>query len=54
MAIALIPLTETMRKNAAYERQFYDKPYEIFDSLTAAIEWVQTILKKIRNLEASE
>ncbi|MFB9056556.1 hypothetical protein ACFFU9_07330 [Mariniflexile ostreae] len=46
LAIALIPLTASMRKSAEYERQFYDKPYEIFDSLIPAILWVQKILKK--------
>ncbi|WP_047546860.1 hypothetical protein [Psychroserpens sp. Hel_I_66] len=46
VAIAMIPKTATMRKNAEYERQFYDKPYEIFDSLTDAISWVQSHLGK--------
>lgn len=51
MAIAMIPLTETMRSNAEYERQFFDKPYEIFDSLSAAIKWVHSILKSEENLK---
>lgn len=46
IAIAMIPKTDVMRKNAEYERNFYDKPYEIFDSLTEAIIWVQQVLEK--------
>lgn len=46
VAIAMIPKTDVMRKNAEYERKFYDKHYEIFDSLTEAIIWVQQILEK--------
>lgn len=46
VAIAMIPLTDKMRKNAEYEREFYDKPYGIFDSLTAAIKWVHKILNE--------
>lgn len=44
VAIAMVPETEAMRKNAEYERNFYDKPYEIFDTLSEAIQWVHKIL----------
>lgn len=44
LAIAMIPLTDVMRKNAEYERQFYDKPYEIFDNLTDAINWAHNLV----------
>ncbi|WP_040253789.1 hypothetical protein [Psychroserpens mesophilus] len=44
IAIAMIPKTEVMRKNAEYERQFYDKPYEIFNNLTDAMNWVQELV----------
>ncbi|MBO6880165.1 MULTISPECIES: hypothetical protein [Winogradskyella] len=46
VAIAMIPKTDVMRKNAEYERNFFDKPYEIFDTLTEAMTWVQSILEK--------
>ena len=49
IAIALIPKTETMRKNAIYEREFYDKPYEIFDCLTDAIAWSHEIIANANN-----
>ncbi len=39
IAIAMVPDDEVMRKSAEYERNFYDKPYEIFDNLSEAIEW---------------
>ncbi|MEO8933768.1 MAG: hypothetical protein ABI295_05625 [Xanthomarina sp.] len=45
IAIAMIPETELMRKNAEYERDFYDKPYEIFSNLSEAIAWAYSILK---------
>lgn len=35
-----------MRKNAQFEREFYNKPYEIFDNLPEAIKWAQTIISK--------
>lgn len=45
IAIAMIPETELMKKNAEFERDFFDKPYEIFDSLSKAIQWAHTIVK---------
>lgn len=47
VAIALIPKTTAMRSNAEYEREFYDKPYEIFDNLSQAIAWVHKIIANI-------
>ncbi|MCX7552163.1 hypothetical protein [Xanthomarina sp. F2636L] len=44
-AIAMIPETELMKKSAEFERDFYDKPYEIFSCLSDAIEWTHQILK---------
>ncbi|WAC02092.1 hypothetical protein N7U66_20295 [Lacinutrix neustonica] len=44
VAMAVIPKTESMRKSANYEKQFYKKPYEIFDNLSAAIIWVHSII----------
>jgi len=56
IAIALVPETEIMRKNAEYERNFYDKPFEIFDSLLKAVNWAETLLssdgKKQSNLKS--
>ena len=45
LAIAMIPETELMRKNAEYERDFYDKPYKTFSNLSEAIVWAYSILK---------
>ncbi|WP_191858188.1 hypothetical protein [Hanstruepera ponticola] len=39
VAIAMVPDDDIMKKNAEYERNFYDKPYEIFNNLSEAIEW---------------
>lgn len=49
LGIALIPKTELMRKNAHYEKQFYDKPYEIFDNLSDAILWAHTIISQFKS-----
>ncbi|MGJ8593117.1 MAG: hypothetical protein ACSHXF_11240 [Aquaticitalea sp.] len=51
IAIAVIPDTPAMRKSAKYEKEFYDKPYEIFDELKSAIVWVETILSKTKSFE---
>ena len=44
VAIALIPKTKLMRRNAEYEREFFDKPYEIFDTLSEAIQWSHKLI----------
>jgi hypothetical protein len=49
LAIAIVPKTEIMRKNAEYERKFYHKPYGIFDSLRDAILWTDQILNPNKN-----
>ena len=54
IAIALIPKTKLMRRNAEYESRFYDKPYEIFNNLSNAIEWAHNLLKKSKDLSDSK
>ncbi|TXD85130.1 hypothetical protein ESY86_00875 [Subsaximicrobium wynnwilliamsii] len=46
VAIAMIPDTALMRKNAEFEKEFYDKPYAIFENLNDAIRWVHQIVSK--------
>lgn len=46
IAVAIIPGSESMRSNAEFEKQFYHKPYGIFDNLTDAIAWVKTVFDK--------
>ncbi|WP_299522705.1 hypothetical protein [Winogradskyella sp.] len=46
VAVAIIPATPKMRANAEYERQFYNKPFGIFDNLSKAIKWVHKIIEK--------
>src|SRR5690606_3827424 len=46
LGIAIIPKTAVMRKNAEYEKEFYDKPYEIFDNLSTAVLWAHTIISQ--------
>ncbi|CAH8283272.1 hypothetical protein EV196_102233 [Mariniflexile fucanivorans] len=54
LAIALIPETETMRKNAEYERTFFDKPYEIFDTLGEAIFWAHELVVRSKTQTINE
>ncbi|MDO5975242.1 hypothetical protein [Flavivirga jejuensis] len=44
LAIAVIAKTQLMRNNAEYELKFFDKPYQIFDSLSLAMAWVHKII----------
>ncbi|QIJ90492.1 hypothetical protein C7H62_2684 [Mesoflavibacter sp. HG96] len=44
VAIAIIPKDEKMRQSAEFERQFFNKPFEIFENLSDAIQWVQKII----------
>lgn len=44
-AIAIITNIDTFKKNAMYERHFYKKPFEIFETLTQAVSWAGHILK---------
>lgn len=48
IAIAIIPKTALMRRNAEYEQQFYKKPYEIYGSLSEAIAWVHSIISDLK------
>ncbi|HLV39175.1 hypothetical protein [Xanthomarina sp.] len=45
LAIALISQEGIMRRNAEFEKDFYDKPYEIFNNLSEAINWVHRIIR---------
>ncbi len=44
LGIGIVPKTEAMKKSAEFERQFFDKPYEIFDTLISAIKWAEELV----------
>ncbi|MGC1632854.1 MAG: hypothetical protein WA749_12155 [Gelidibacter sp.] len=46
IAVAMIPDNEVMRKSAEFEKEFYNKPYKIFDCLSDAIFWVHKIIRE--------
>jgi len=46
-AFAVVANTKIQREGANFERQFYNKPFEIFDTLGEAIAWSNTILKEL-------
>ncbi|MBO3098563.1 hypothetical protein [Gelidibacter pelagius] len=50
IAIAIIPKTALMRRNAEYEQEFFHKPYEIFENLSDAIVWVHKIISNMKNI----
>lgn len=41
---AVVTKNPIMAKNAKFEKQFFDKPYEIFTTIHEAIKWVPTVL----------
>ncbi len=49
VGIALIPKTKLMRRNAEYEKEFFDKPYEIFENLSSALEWAHKLLHELKD-----
>lgn len=49
VAIAIIPNSGKMLQSALYEKKFYNKPFEIFDTLSEAIIWVSKILKTTKS-----
>lgn len=53
IAIGIMPKTRVMRKSAEYERQFYDKPYEIFDKLSDAFQWANGLIEKDQAVDNS-
>ncbi|WP_053991341.1 STAS/SEC14 domain-containing protein [Mangrovimonas sp. TPBH4] len=44
IGIAIVTDARIMRKNAEYEKNFFDKPYKIFNTLSEAIQWAHKIL----------
>ncbi len=54
IAIAVITNKMAMRKSAEYERNFYDKPYKIFEGLKDAIVWVEAVLAQSKITEDDE
>ncbi|MFV0564509.1 MAG: hypothetical protein ACK5NB_01615 [Flavobacteriaceae bacterium] len=46
LAIAIVLKNDAMKKNAEFERRFFNKPYEIFNSLTQAIIWAEKMLEE--------
>lgn len=48
IAIALIPKTRLMKRNAEYEREFFNKPFEIFNNLRDAMQWAHELLAKLK------
>ncbi|WP_142785765.1 hypothetical protein [Changchengzhania lutea] len=51
VAIAIVPETSMMRESAEYEQKFYEKPYEIFDTLSEAVQWVQSVLQELKDFK---
>jgi len=41
MGIGVVAAEELSRKNAELERKFFNKPFEIFETVEAAFHWAQ-------------
>ncbi len=46
-AFAVVASSEMQRDGAKFEKQFYNKPFEIFETLGDAIQWANSILKEL-------
>ncbi len=45
VAIAVVPNSYSMRLSAKFESKFYNKPFEIFDTLNDAMIWATSIIE---------
>lgn len=46
LAIAVVADTDINIKNAFYEGTFYNNPFQVFKTLSEAIQWVQEVIKE--------
>lgn len=46
LAIAIVTQNEKFKKNAEYEKTFFEKPFKIFRNLSNAITWANKIVIK--------
>jgi len=44
LAMAIVATTEISRSNALLEKYFYDKPFEVFPTLSEAMVWVHHVI----------
>jgi hypothetical protein len=44
LAMAIVTTDEVNRKNAFLEKYFYDKPFEVFPTLSKAMAWVHEVV----------
>ncbi|WP_244906364.1 hypothetical protein [Jejuia pallidilutea] len=55
LAIAIVSDKPIARDNALFESNFYDKPFEVFETLSLAMEWVHKIIlheyKEVKQLK---
>ncbi|MDT0554771.1 hypothetical protein [Patiriisocius hiemis] len=49
LAIAIVAEKHLNKKNALYESNFFNKPFKVFDTLSKAMQWVQTIINENRD-----
>jgi len=46
LAMAMVSDSVEKRQSAAFERSFYSKPFEIFETLSEAIEWLHKVVQE--------
>jgi hypothetical protein len=47
VAIVVVTQDRNFKKNAEYEKNFFDKPFEVFSSLSQAIAWVHKTIEEV-------
>lgn len=45
LGMAIICNTESGKRMANYEKSFYKRPYEVFESMETGEQWIHTLLK---------
>ena len=45
VAIAVVSNSRSMKLSAKYESKFYSKPFEVFDNLNDAVQWVSAVIE---------
>lgn len=51
LGIAIVSKKKIALNNALLEKNFYEKPFEIFETISEAIDWVQNIIIAQENLK---
>ena len=49
LAIGIVATSDINIKNAHYEGNFYNKPFQVFKTLSEAIKWVHEVIENLKD-----